>query len=338
MSDILSRLAGQSVRTVTTVGDRAAVRVTRPFATDVDDLWEAWTDPDRLARWLGVISGERREGGALELCMRPPDRDIARLVVMRCDRPHRLVVGWSWPGEPDSIVDLRLVADGPERSVLTLEHLQVADPTAVQYGSGWEDLLSHLSAALAGDDPAEPAGTDVDALLQPHWAAARAASRVDDRWPTIETGADGRVIRAGHTVPVPPGAVWAAFTTPEALRWFGAVTGDLVVGGDWSVTWDGGRADGTVVECQPDRRLVTTWRWAHEPPEAPVGTVTVTLTPDGAGTRIELVHDHVGEAVVGYGAGWYSYLLNLDASLTGRPRNEADWQVDFEIAMAVLRR
>ena len=32
--------------------DRGEVRVEDVYATDIDDLWEACTDPDRLARWI----------------------------------------------------------------------------------------------------------------------------------------------------------------------------------------------------------------------------------------------------------------------------------------------
>lgn len=34
------------------------------YATDVDDLWSALTDPPRLARWYGQVKGDLRLGGA----------------------------------------------------------------------------------------------------------------------------------------------------------------------------------------------------------------------------------------------------------------------------------
>ena len=42
------------------------VRLEDRFPTDVDDLWSALTEPDRLARWLGTFEGEMRPGGELK--------------------------------------------------------------------------------------------------------------------------------------------------------------------------------------------------------------------------------------------------------------------------------
>ena len=36
------------------------------FDTDIDDLWSAFIDPDRLARWLGEVHGELRLGGEFQ--------------------------------------------------------------------------------------------------------------------------------------------------------------------------------------------------------------------------------------------------------------------------------
>jgi hypothetical protein len=49
--------------------------------TEIDDLWGAATDPDRLARWYGEVDGERARGGEfrvrITLAGRAEDRDRA---------------------------------------------------------------------------------------------------------------------------------------------------------------------------------------------------------------------------------------------------------------------
>ena len=42
---------------------RSVVRMEDRFATDIDDLWSALTEPRRLARWLGEVAGDLRLGG-----------------------------------------------------------------------------------------------------------------------------------------------------------------------------------------------------------------------------------------------------------------------------------
>ena len=53
---ILGALRSHDGTGVVTVQDR--------FDTDIDDLWSAITDPDRLARWLGQVEGDLRVGGS----------------------------------------------------------------------------------------------------------------------------------------------------------------------------------------------------------------------------------------------------------------------------------
>jgi len=49
--------------TLHTVGGVGTVRMRARFETDIDDLWSAITDSQRLARWYGNVQGDLREGG-----------------------------------------------------------------------------------------------------------------------------------------------------------------------------------------------------------------------------------------------------------------------------------
>jgi hypothetical protein len=46
------------------------VRMEDRFDTDVDDLWSALTDPDRLAHWFGEVEGELFQGASF-VCASP---------------------------------------------------------------------------------------------------------------------------------------------------------------------------------------------------------------------------------------------------------------------------
>ena len=46
------------------------VRIEDRYDTDIDDLWSAITDPDRLARWFGEVDGELL-WGASSVCASP---------------------------------------------------------------------------------------------------------------------------------------------------------------------------------------------------------------------------------------------------------------------------
>lgn len=44
-----------------------AVVMARSYPTNIDDLWQAITDPGRIRRWLLPVSGDLRLGGTYQL-------------------------------------------------------------------------------------------------------------------------------------------------------------------------------------------------------------------------------------------------------------------------------
>ena len=132
------------------------------YRTSVADLWSAVTEPDRLARWLGRVTGDLHEQGSYTLVFEEDDdSQRASGVVLRCDAPRELVVTWAFPGEPDAgtvRVGLEAVDGGTE---LTLTHRGLADRLAAGYGAGWQAHLEGLESHVDGPDGA-PLPWDAD--------------------------------------------------------------------------------------------------------------------------------------------------------------------------------
>ncbi|ADB29544.1 Activator of Hsp90 ATPase 1 family protein [Kribbella flavida DSM 17836] len=166
----LQELLDSTGRKITTEDGTYAVQLRRSYAADVHDVWSAWTTPARLSRWLGDLTGETGVDGTLQLTMSPPDQEVAVLHVETCEAPTRLRVRWTWPGEPDSAVELLLEPEA-DNTVLTLTHSLVGPDTAVDYGYGWEDFLNRLTELLAGRDPAAVSWVAAQAILKPRWSA-----------------------------------------------------------------------------------------------------------------------------------------------------------------------
>ena len=128
------------------------VRFERYYATTPEDLWSSVTEPERLARWLGPVYGDLVVGGRYELRMGddvPGSPQNAVGDVLECDAPHRLVLGWLFPGEPESRVTVDIRADG-DGAVLVLEHLDLEEAAARGYGGGWHASLDQLDDLVAG--------------------------------------------------------------------------------------------------------------------------------------------------------------------------------------------
>lgn len=130
---------------------------TRVYDTTVDDLWEAVSTPERIARWFLPIEGDLRLGGRYQL------KGNAGGTITRCDAPEAFDVTWEFGGGT-SWVTVRLTAEGA-RARFTLEHITPRDgigkehfekygPAAV--GVGWDlglyGLAQHLAAPAAPRD------------------------------------------------------------------------------------------------------------------------------------------------------------------------------------------
>jgi uncharacterized protein YndB with AHSA1/START domain len=110
-----------------------------------------------------------------------------------------------------------------------------------------------------------------------------------------------------------PQAVWAALTDPASIQaWMGdesAVEFDLRPGGRFRLF--GGETSGTIETVEPLSRLGYSWRQAEWPAEWADSHVEWTLSPEGPGTRLHLVHRDfpTQQERDGHDQGWDDYFL-----------------------------
>lgn len=67
------------------------VSVARSYATTVEDLWDAATRADRIARWFLPVSGSLELGGRFQL------EGNAGVAITHCEPPSYLGLTWEWP-------------------------------------------------------------------------------------------------------------------------------------------------------------------------------------------------------------------------------------------------
>jgi uncharacterized protein YndB with AHSA1/START domain len=159
--------------------------ISQSYPTTPEDLWEACTRADRLARWFSPVTGELRLGGRYQV------EGNASGEVVACDPPRSFTVTWEFGGD-SSRLTVRVEPAG-ERARLTIRHEHTGDagsPFWAQFGPGatgvgWDLALLGLSLYLvAGQDrPTDPASF---AQAEPARRFIRAAS---DRWGAASTRA-----------------------------------------------------------------------------------------------------------------------------------------------------
>jgi uncharacterized protein YndB with AHSA1/START domain len=110
---------------------------------------------------------------------------------------------------------------------------------------------------------------------------------------------DPRTIRVDQFLPHPPEKVWRALTEPDLIaRWLMPSDFKLEVGHRFTFRGSpmppagfGGTGHSEVLYFEPEKMLRIAWRAAPEDLSSLDSRVTFTLEPEGAGTRLFLVHD-----------------------------------------------
>jgi uncharacterized protein YndB with AHSA1/START domain len=128
-----------------------AVRFERHYATDVEDLWAACTDPDRLARWFADVAGDLNVGGKAFIGFR--DGDHTEISIRRCEPPHALELDWAFGEEAMSVLSVELTTSDDGGTLLVLDHRALPTSSAPGYAAGWHAYLDLLEACVAGREP-----------------------------------------------------------------------------------------------------------------------------------------------------------------------------------------
>ena len=138
------------------------VRIERTFAASADDVFDAWTSPEVMRRWLHPASDwdtpeadvDLRVGGKVRVVMRRPDGTEAeaqgeyRLI----DRPHRLVMTWTFDDDPtnEQLIELSFSEAEGSTTVLLINSGISTDQRRDAQDWGWRGCLDQLERVSAG--------------------------------------------------------------------------------------------------------------------------------------------------------------------------------------------
>jgi uncharacterized protein YndB with AHSA1/START domain len=136
-------------------GEARVAVFTRRYDAPVEDVWDACTNPERLARWYVPVSGDLRMGGTFEQAMMGSGR------IVGCEPPRALSL--SLGGGADEI-ELRLAPAQDGGTLLELQHATTLDQHEIGgtmfdaiycMGGGYYPRLRALGLHLAGELPAD---------------------------------------------------------------------------------------------------------------------------------------------------------------------------------------
>lgn len=157
---------------------QGAVRVEDVYDTTIEDLWQACTDPERLARWIAEVEGDLREGGTVRAVFTSTWSGPA--VIEACDAPHHLLLTTEPGTDDESQIEAWLSAEG-DRTRLVVEERGLPVGALHFYGAGWQVHLEDLGRSLADDGPVHEDG----------WSSEAPAAEWYARWKALTPEYEG---------------------------------------------------------------------------------------------------------------------------------------------------
>src|SRR5918994_2417031 len=124
VKDLIDEL--ERVRRRVSDGGGHVVELTRAYKATVEDLWDACTRAERIARWFLPVTGDLRPGGSYQLEGNAGGR------IEACAPPRHLGLTWVF-GEQTSLVVADFVPLDGGRAELRLRHTVPDDDHWLEY-------------------------------------------------------------------------------------------------------------------------------------------------------------------------------------------------------------
>jgi uncharacterized protein YndB with AHSA1/START domain len=139
------------------------VRIERTFAASAEEVFDAWTSPEVMRRWMHchadwqtpVAEVDLRVGGGIRVVMRMPDGSESEMAgeFTLIDRPHRLEMTWTFFNAPENqqTMELTFTEAAPGRTTVVLLNARIStDERRESQDYGWRGCLEQLERMLTG--------------------------------------------------------------------------------------------------------------------------------------------------------------------------------------------
>jgi uncharacterized protein YndB with AHSA1/START domain len=136
------------------------VRIERNFDAPAEEVFDAWTSPEVMRRWLHPAPDwetpeaevDLRVGGTVRVVMRRPDGSEVQAwgEYTLIDRPRRLVMTWTFGDDPsnEQLIDLSFSESGGSTTVLLVNSGISTDERRDAQDWGWHGCLDQLDRQL----------------------------------------------------------------------------------------------------------------------------------------------------------------------------------------------
>jgi uncharacterized protein YndB with AHSA1/START domain len=140
--------------------EKDAVRVDRRLPATPEEVFDAWTDPITLQKFMvphsvlrARVTADVRVGGEFQITMEhEQDATDHWGKYVEIDRPRKLSFTWrsKYTDNRDSLVTLYFTPDGDDTRILLVHEQLPSAEARRQHNDGWSSVIDHLSDYLQG--------------------------------------------------------------------------------------------------------------------------------------------------------------------------------------------
>jgi uncharacterized protein YndB with AHSA1/START domain len=138
------------------------LQIRRTFAAPRQKIFEAWTEAEKLTRWLCRVTEQHstklleldvRTGGRYRLEVTTPegDRHLLSGIYREVTSPDRLVFSWQWEGDPEfgeTLVTVDFLVRGNSTEIVLTHERFPNSERRDRHAIGWNGCFDRLNQLL----------------------------------------------------------------------------------------------------------------------------------------------------------------------------------------------
>jgi uncharacterized protein YndB with AHSA1/START domain len=145
----------------------------RVFPHDVNTVWDAITNPKKLAIWFMDVELKLVPGSRMIIRFRDKDKTVTYGKVTRVEPGRLFEYIWENNDGPDELATWELFPEGPKTCRLVMTYSKFTDQYVKTVPAGWHVLLDQLAKVLDGRTtsfPESEVATEEQKILQAEYA------------------------------------------------------------------------------------------------------------------------------------------------------------------------
>lgn len=226
---------------------------------DIQVVWDAITNPEKLKHWFTDFEMELKEDADIKIIFRDEAKTVTYGKIVRIDPPHQFA--WTWEGEL-AVWDLQ--SEGKNKCRLKLTYSKLADQFAVGASGGFHTLLDRLELELNGAGKWYVFGTEENDPAQIELREVY-GNIAYETFPELQVH---HPIKLERIYNAPIAKVWAALTEKELLKkWYFDFSEGFKPEVGHEFDWWAGFPEkqwlhrGKITEVIPGKKLAHTWEY-----------------------------------------------------------------------------